>query len=210
MRSAVAAAAILALICPLHASSAIVQYSSRAAFTAAAGAVTIEDFESFTPNATAFRNTIFDFGDFTGYNGPHSGTGFGGDIYAPGTVNGSTDIIVVLGTSGARLDLVFDYPITAIGFDAEQMADQRHDEILFNNLAGDVVPVTDPIDQVRFWGFISDTPFTTFTMRQTGWGTGGGPTDGFHIDDLTYNVPEPGAAAFMIVALLAAYRRRNA
>ena len=185
------------------AAASITQYSNRAAFESAAGTFVVEDFESFGPTNNAFYGTACDFGDFAAENDTTSG-GVGGDIVATGAINGSIEIVGVVTLSGGEFRLTFDSPIIALGFDTYNLADQRFDDLVFDNASGDVIAVHDPIDQTRFWGFISDTPFTSMTIRQTGFGVGGGSTDGFRFDNVTYT-PSPGAM-FPIALLMLAHQ----
>ena len=68
------------------------QYSDRATFEPAAGAVATQDLESFTPTPNAFEGVSFDFGDFAALNDPN--VSFGGDIIFVSAipVNGTTEI----------------------------------------------------------------------------------------------------------------------
>jgi hypothetical protein len=185
--------------------AAITQYSSRAAFLLAAGPVTTEDFESVTPGPDVFEGTPYDFGDFTALNGTNSSQG--GDVFGSGTINGSIELVSGLALNGATFELVFDYPITALGFDANDLADQKTDRFTFNNLAVNTFTVFDPLDQVRFWGFISDTPFTKMTLAVIATPSG---TDGIRIDDLTYSaIPEPSTLCLVLSASLFLLRRRR-
>jgi hypothetical protein len=185
--------------------AAITQYSNRAAFLLAAGPVTTEDFESVTPGPNVFEGTPYDFGDFTGVNGPNGS--LGGDVVGSGNVNGSIELFPVLALNGATFELVFDYPITALGFDADNLADQKTDRFSFNNLAANTVTVSDPLDRVRFWGFISDTPFTKMTLAVIATPSG---TDGIRLDDLTYSViPEPSTLCLALCSTVILLRRRR-
>lgn len=199
----------LAMVCTasVSAHAVITSYSTRATFNAAAGALNLQDFESYTPATNIFLGTPYDFGDFSALNDANTG---GGTIRFPGLVNGSIEIEGSIRIGGAEFHLTFDYPITAIGFDADNLADQRFDDLIFNNSSGDVVGIHDSADRVRFWGFISDTPFTDLTIRQTGFGSGGGTTDGFRFDDMAYSAPAPGAAVVGLMAWACHRRRRRA
>lgn len=201
----VAVGGLAALCTTSHA--AIIQYSSRAAFDLAAGPTLLQDFESFIPASNAFHGVSFDFGDFAAFNDANSAGG--GHIAAPGVINGSAEILGVVTLAGAQFRLTFDFPIVALGFDTFNLADQRFDDLVFNNSTLDVVSVHDPIDQTRFWGFVSDTPFTTITIRQTGFGAGGGDTDGFRIDNVAYTPAPSGAVALLGAAAVASLRRRR-
>ncbi|HEB88829.1 MAG TPA: PEP-CTERM sorting domain-containing protein [Deltaproteobacteria bacterium] len=197
----------------IGAHAAIVQFDDRSVFEANAGAVTLQDFEGFAAEVDAFEDAAFDFGDFSAFNGPNAFSG--GDIGVPpaGGNFGSTNVIIgATFISAAVFELTFDSPISAIGFDAGELADQRSDRIIFDNAAGDVLTVFDPVDQLRFWGFISDTPFTTLTISQIGFSSGGGDGDGFTIDNLAYAVvPEPSTGLLFAsgLAMLAARRRQG-
>ncbi len=207
--TALSTLAALGALAPAHAT--VVQYSSRAAFSGAAGALDAQDFESFAPTPGAFRGVSFDFGRFSAINQVVTTAPNAGSIIAGGLVNGTNEIVCSVALSGQTFRITFDHAITAFGFDASNLADQRFDNLEFNNTAGDVIAVHDAIDQTRFWGFISDTPFTTFVVRQTGFGSGGGATDGFRIDNMAFTaVPMPTAILLAAPALaaLAAHRRR--
>ncbi len=213
LRGSLAFVGAVLLMCGAHAPAAIVQYSSRTLFGSAAGSTTTESLNSFAPQVNAFENVWFDFGDFSGRNGTN--TSFGGDITNLGTIDGTIEIWGFLKIGGATLEFVFDSPITAIGFDANNLADQRYVDIIFDNADGDVVAVHDPVDQIRFWGFVSDTPFTSITFRQTGFDPGiGTDMDGILFDNFEYSaaiVPLPGGAAMACaagVACLGLVRRR--
>jgi len=165
------------------------QFADRATFEAAAGAVTVQDFEGFAPQVDAFENVAFDFGDFSAFNGTNAFSG--GDIanlVANPSFGDSNLIFGATFIGDAFFRLTFDSPIVAIGFDGGELADQRSDEVLFDNAAGDVIPIFDPIDQVRF------SP------------DGGGDGDGFAVDNVTYaaSVPEPFPLALGALAAAAA------
>ena len=196
-----------ALCFATSAHGAITQYSSRAAFDAAAGTLCMEDFNSFAPTANAFEGVWYDFGDFSVLNQP-TGT-FGGDIMGSSTIDGTTAIGGVIRFGGATLTFAFDQPITALGFDADNLADQRLDELTFSN--GDITTILDPIDQIRFWGFISDTPFTTVTFKMIARSDPGNDTsDGFYIDNVSYTcVPQPGTMGLLAASCIGVRRRRR-
>ena len=144
----------------------------------------------------------FDFGDFSAIHGVNTSTG--GDT-GSGTVNGTIEIQASTVVSGAQLVVTFESPVTAVGFDANNLADRRSEDLTFDNASADLVTITDPVDRVRFWGFRSDTPFTTltFTLTLTSSPTG---TDGFALDDVTYSAPVPvpalSGSALVLLALL--------
>jgi hypothetical protein len=187
-------------IAATNADAVIVSYSNRPLLNAAAGALTTQNFNSFPPGTNVFLGVPYDFGDFSALNDANPAGG--GDIINPGTVNGSTEIVGTSTLAGAKFTLMFDFPITALGFDALNLADQRNDNLIFNNATADVVAILDPVDQTRFWGFISNTPFTTFTIQQIGFIAGGGPTDGYRIDDVTYSTAAvPEVSSFLLVGL---------
>lgn len=189
--------------------AAVTLYNNRTTFQTAAGAVTVENFEAFAAGATVFVGVPFDFGDFSALNGSPN-PGITGDIVSSGVVNGSKELRTSILIGGATFRFTFDSPITALGFDANNLADQRNDNIIFNNSAADVIAIHDLIDQTRFWGFISDTPFTSFIIQQTGFTAGGTSTEGFRIDDLTYtSVPEPSRTALLLIASCALLSRRR-
>lgn len=209
--SFLASTAVIAFAAPCGAT--IVQYSTRAAFNAAAGALENQNFESFAATPNAFRGVWYDFGTFSAFNQVIPVAPNAGSIFASGAVDGSIEIICSVALNGGPFTLSFDRPIFALGFDAVNLADQRYDNLSFNNAAGDVVQVHDSVDQTRFWGFVSDTAFTTLQVRQVAFGPGGGTTDGFRIDNMAFTaVPLPTAVAFGApgLALIASRRRRLA
>ncbi len=208
----VGAITIAALASAAHAT--IVQYSSRTAFSSAAGALETQDFESYLPTPGAFRGVSYDFGSFSALNEVIASAPNAGSIVAGGLVNGSTEIVCTALLNGDPFLITFDRPIFAFGFDSNNLADQRNDDLLFNNAAGDVIRVHDSQTPAptRFYGFISDTPFTTFSVRYMGGAPNGSPTDGFRLDNVTLNaVPLPGAFALGMPALaaVAAVRTRR-
>lgn len=209
VRSIVAA---LGSLTPAHAT--IVQYSSRALFNTAAGSLSGQDFESYAPTPGAFRGVTFDFGDFSAINEVLASNPNAGSIVAGGLVNGSTEMACAALLNGDPFLITFDRPILAFGFDSNNLADQRNDDLLFNNAAGDVIRVNNPLNPAptRFYGFISDTPFTTFSVRYAGGASTGSPTDGFRLDNVALSavpLPSAGALGMPALAALAAIRTRR-
>jgi hypothetical protein len=185
----------MSIVFARKAAAVIVSFSNRTAFTTAAGSVTTQNFNSFPPATGAFLGTPYDFGDFSALNDPHPQNI--GDIVNPGIVNGSTALFGVATLAGAKFSFLFDYPITALGFDAWQIADQRTDRFSFNNATNDSINFSDPHDSNRFFGFISNTPFTTFTIEVVN-----ANTDGFHIDDVTHSTAAiPEVNSFLLVGV---------
>ena len=192
------------------ANAGVITHTSRADFDAATGATIVEDFNSFTTEVD-FRTDPLDVGDFTiSTTSPSLVRNF---IEIPPFqftqlgVDG-TNIINALVSSGVSLSLTFDAPITAFGADFGQINDGF---IRTEILAGGetFVPPVGGSNEARFFGFTSDTAFTTVEFV-------GLENDGFGIDNVTFApavsgvVPEPTSIAiFGALALVTTSSRRR-
>lgn len=195
-------------------------FSSRTDFENNVGPLASEDFESFTPQVDAFASVPYDFGDFSVFNGDNPPGATGGDIVGSGEINGNVEIGGSTEVGGAIFQFEFDQAITAIGFEAFNLVDPdpasnsfRRAMIEFNNADSDATMIFDTVDQTRFWGFKSQTAFTTMTIRLIESPSG---TDGFRIDDVSYarasDLPEPASLAVFAllgVGLMVGRRRLN-
>ena len=176
-----AMASMLAIAVAGTASAATTMYTDRAAFEAAAGALTTEDFSGAPSSAFTY--------------GVHGGTvaiAGGASSYA---VNGTdyldTDIAGTPIDPGT-LTITFTSAITAFGADFFSLNNNVPRTYL--NVGGtEFNPLP---DSPAFLGFISDTGFTTVTFFNP---LDGGNDDHFGLDNLSYGAaPEPASWAMML------------
>jgi len=181
-------------------------YNNRAAWEAAvAGSFSEEDFTGFA--GTSYQVVPVDVGDFSVSK---SGSDFGSEWHNVGpdatgnNVNGSAQINAATGEAGG-LTLTFDSSIKALGGNFQGISDQRTTSI---NIGGTIVAI--PNLNGGFWGFTSDTPFTSAFFFLSA-----GAADGFGIDNVVYSsaaVPEPATLSLLGLGLLGAgarLRRRS-
>jgi hypothetical protein len=198
-------------------------YSDRASFESNVFTFVTEDFESFGGDTT-FNGTSLDVGDF-------SLLALGNTLEPPRrnkvdvpslefglfNLNGTAIANVSLDAGGSML-MTFEHPIMAFGADFAHMNNRSiRTEIIVDGetLAAAVAPATEP----RFFGFMSDTPFTVVQFH----GVIGSIGDGFGIDNVSYSeacavqlatVPEPSSllsfATLMVVSGGFSRRRRQA
>lgn len=195
------AMSLLLGVCTQSANGAIVTYSDRSAWTAAAGGGTgsiLDDLDSGGLSRTGY--TISGAGSFF----PNSN--------AQTTVNGTSYLRALLRNLGTPdpVILTFTSPITALGYDLNPQDFNLGATV---NFAIDGTPAgtyTLPASDVSgFQGFVSTTPFTSLTLT-TSSGTA------FHgIDNLEAfgAVPEPAGTAFVVSLGMGAFvlaRRRRA
>lgn len=194
------AAAILgaSMVLPLaSAQGAFVTYASRAAWLAAAGGATTQDFESVAPVTASTLGDTFNLGAFSiiidanhgSIEIDSAGTGpviagaqsFFGDVHSPG------------GSVPQFQTLNFAAPITA--FAADFAAGDAAGITL--HILGD--PFAISFSGTTFFGVVSDTPFSLVDIR------GGATGSGFFVmDDVSFNnVPEPASLALFGASLLA-------
>ena len=205
MKTAALAFAIALL--PCLSSAATVTFTDRATFEGAAGTVTTQDFESQTVG-TNLQYVTTDLGDFSLSVDSVFGGSFNvisdSDFFnAP---NSSIFASIGLG-DGETMTLLFDSAITSFGADFGGLNDdvQRSQfEVLADILFAPILVGAIP----SFFGFTSDTAFTSLTIR------GLSPSDGFGIDNITYSVaaiPLPATLPLLAggLGLLALWRRRR-
>lgn len=185
----------------------ITTYATRAAFDAAVGSSTLEDFNSQTLG-TSFKGTSFDVGDFTLLR---TGSSFNGLFEFQGgsflDIDGTTLGRVETGSTIGDLVFTFDAPITAFGIDTAAWNDRAIRTTV--QADGMAVPVTStPSTAVRFFGFSSDTAFSEVRFV-------GGLGDTWSFDNLSYAqsqsvVPEPSAClTFAVLGLCVGFSGRK-
>jgi hypothetical protein len=206
-RIALIAAAVCTFAAASPAAAAIVQFTDRLDFEAAAGALTLQDFESYAGTTNLAPAT--DLGAFTvSTNGSAAIAPFGS---VDGTQDLQVNITADTGSGGPGLiTFTFDTAIFAFGAD-------------FNSLNNNVIrtfatvggTVFSPLPlSPSFLGFVSTTGFTTVTFSNP---MGGGNNDSFQLDNLAYSqaggVPEPATWGLMIAGFggigVMARRRRQ-
>jgi hypothetical protein len=187
------------------------RYLDRDAFAAAAGSVAVETFAGYAAPTTI--GSGIDAGKFTVVE-THYGLYGGGSQISPGTrpssIDGTNFLEAVLydagATYGSYLTFTFDKPITAFGGNWASGS--------INTVYLDVLG--EQVDQQvgnagGFFGFVSDTPFTTLVMRSRL------SNHRASLDNLTFSytagaVPEPASWAMMVggFGLLGGALRRRA
>lgn len=194
--------AILMLACLVagSANAALVSYTDRISFDAAAGVSTIEDFESYASD-TSFQAGILDVGDFTlsMVGSPSPAYNF---IDVPPLDTAETDVngtnhmnVFTEGRSMTNLTFLFDSAITAFGADFRSLNDViERTQLLVD---GEVLslPIAGASGEFSFFGFTSDTAFTSITFQ-------GVANDVYGIDNVTYSataVSEPSTIAFLLL-----------
>lgn len=177
-------------------------YDNQADFYANAGMLSVEDFESHAPGDPGGGALPFiDFGLFEATSNPDAlkilqGPFFGNHNTTPGGskyLSLDTDV----GFVSADLTLVFDAPIIEFGVyivDAEDGGFVTVGGSTYNVLGG-------PDGVERYFGIISDTPFTTIRIDM-------GDTDShWSVDDVAFTIPTPGTLALLLTGALAVRRR---
>ncbi len=191
------AIAMAATAVPVGAATTV--FNDRASFDLAAGSTTLVDFNSFA-SEVSFQNTPLDVGPFsivgTGTEqfdrnfidiAPVQFSGF--------DVDGTTIANMVTATDG-MVTLTFDAAIFAFGADFAALND--NDVRTMISAAGDTLtPSVTAGNTVRFFGFTSDTAFSSITF------TGNNLSDGFGMDNVSFGglaggIPEPTTWAMLI------------
>lgn len=184
-----------------NASAGVIAYTDRNAWEAAVGGVFYtEDFSS-TPSGV-YEFTPIDVGDFTvSVNGSTFGsswhnisaTGAGGA--SANSVNGTQQLNVATGSVGGTV-LDFDFDIYAFGANFASVSDSRTTSFMIDGFQLDIPYLTG-----GFFGFVSDSAFSSNVLALTA-----GGADGFGMDNLVYaaastSVPVPASFALLGLGL---------
>ncbi|KQS04538.1 hypothetical protein ASG11_09985 [Sphingomonas sp. Leaf357] len=172
-----------------HASAQVTQYTSEAAFNAAAGTTALQTFDSFAVG-TAVSPGPFNFGQFTGTTTGSASIALGGTF----DVNGTRFLNIDL-NPGNTFTFNFAAPITSFGANFASLnngSPLRTSVTIGGQTFG---PVAEP----SFLGFTSTTAFNSVIFTVNG---GAGTDDNFGLDNLRYTaaaVPEPATWGLMIL-----------
>lgn len=169
-----------------NANAAVVIFTDRMAWEAAAGSFSEENFNSYT-NGVSYEFSPIDVGDFTvSVSGSTYGSSwhFIGPAFNANDVNGTGQLNIATGDLGGT-NLAFDKLITGFGANWSGVSNDRTTSIIIGNEVIDL-----PNINGGFFGFISDVAFTSVDFVLTS-----GAADGFAIDNVVYSpVPLPAAA----------------
>ena len=208
--SVLASASVLSLT---SAHAALTIFTDRSAYLSALGGSLVEEtFDSILVD-THFRNTTVQFDHFSvGYSGVIRSSTFNFiDAGAPNSVNntfGSTALVGGVGP-GEPLTFALTSPAYAFGGDWARINDTVARSVF--DVAGEQV---DPgLDLDGFFGVVSTTAFSTFTVLGIAFG------EGFGLDNVAISfdpidngrpVPVPAAGLLFAGGAFAAYRRHKA
>ncbi|HKZ32316.1 MAG TPA: PEP-CTERM sorting domain-containing protein [Vicinamibacteria bacterium] len=204
------------------ASATVISYTTRAAFDAAVGPTTAEDFNSFAADASFISPASVSVGIMTFSSGPGANSGATNKIDAspfqfPGFYeNGSSYVLgdIVVGSSSVRID--FSIGVTAWGGDLRGISDDgrvaRIDVFdVADVLLGSVLlPTAAGTNNFRFSGFALTGSDVAGHVVFTSVVDSG--NDAWGLDDVAIRpVPEPTTLALLGAGLVAvrARRRRN-
>lgn len=193
--STLAVAVIAYALAAGSADAGVTLFSARTAFVAATGpAMTLETFNSFQAEAS-FATTSLVIGQLTFAGFGHQAGGNIIDLaphqFEAQNLDGTPNASVTTFPDGG-FDITFAHAVKAFGAGFGDLQDRglRTRVRLLNGL-GEIVDVATPpvqqTDGASFFGFISDTAFTTLRFIGTDIDEG----DGFAVDDLLFGDPAP-------------------
>ena len=203
----------------------VITYTTAPAFATAAGPLSLENFNS-SPLGRFNFGTAYQFNGFTITASPNPfGTGPGAGIAntIKSNIDGTPRLVWGQDTFGPNLQgwgpqilFTFDTAVTAFGFDWRDtdVSDGYELVVLGNSIGGSISAVPYPrTSGTGFFGFVSDTPFSSVLLRQV---QRGGVLEDMSMDNVRFSaaaVPEPASlAVFGIGACIAGFgaaRRRR-
>lgn len=197
---------IIYFLVTFNASAALLGFNDRSAWEAAVGGIFTEEDFSSTPDVV-YEFSAVDVGDFTVST---TGSTFGstwhnissnGSGNAPSnSVNGTQQLNLATGDLGGTT-LEFDFSINAFGANWAGVSDNRTTSFFIDGIQLDIPTLTS-----GFFGFVSDTVFTTNLLQLTA-----GSPDGFGINNVVYaeaeseeipTIPEPSTITLLGLSLL--------
>ena len=223
MRRAFGVVAVLAMVvtCTVAADAATISYTDRATWTAAAGGVTGgENFNSFASDTSFLAGSVLlSSGMSISLLNSDGNANYNFIDVVPlasseSNVDGTADARIFTGGGppGTLPILSFATPVYAFGADFVNLNDNlARTNVELRSGASLVTLLLPPIaatDEVRFWGFVSDSPITRIMFQRL-------QNDVFGMDNIQINtgvaaVPEPTTLLLFGSGLaLAARRRRN-
>lgn len=146
-------AAISLLLMFSSAQAAFITYTNSTAWEAAAGSFTTEN---FTGDDGSFDGVSLDVGDFT-LTGDSTGT-YADMTISSGVVMANACGVITCGSAFGYI-LTFDFPIFGFGADFSNVFG-----FAGISLSTDSETIGGPTNDIGFWGFVSDTAFTTITV----------------------------------------------
>ncbi|MAD77460.1 MAG: hypothetical protein CML20_22270 [Rheinheimera sp.] len=217
------------------AQASIIEYNDAASFNAAltSGTTTLETFDAETAGALTpgverlFEGFGFSFLNVRGdqqagiATARNVNSAYGTAINDTNSVAWGETLFETSGTGdGPNITFRFFAPITAFGFDFSDSDSTDSYSVQFDSAAPFALDIASRATTfISFFGFISDTPFTTIQFSQT---ATGGFTETFSIDNITTNgfktqedaddavaVPVPSTIALFGLALIALFTRRK-
>jgi hypothetical protein len=195
---------MLACLFTTAANAAFITYTDRLTFDAATGPYTVEDFESFATD-TPFHTIALDVGDFilSMVGSPSARYNL---IDAPELTSSESDVngtshmrVFTRDTPLANLVFTFDTAITSFAADFRSLNDESARTELSVNGEVITLPIGGDSRFFSFFGFTSDTAFTSITFV-------GLANDVYGIDNVSYGsaarVSEPST---LVIALLGGF-----